>query len=312
MERHSRRDFLRATVGLGSAMALGGQYALAEEVTQPLDMVIARWGREKPPETDVNKMAGKLTEKAIETLGGMKRFVSNGDVVWIKANMGWDRKPEYAGNTNPEIVSTLIRLCFDAGAKKVRIGDHTCNDPFLSYASSGIEEAAKAAGAEVLQFDDNRYKETEIGGNYLKSWPIYPDVLEADLVINVPIVKHHCLATATMCMKNYMGIIGGERGKWHQDFAACLTDITHFMKPRLCVLDAVRILTNHGPQGGDLADVKRVDTVAAGTDIVALDALGAEILGHKPADIATVAAGEKAGLGKIDYKQLRLQELSLT
>jgi uncharacterized protein (DUF362 family) len=312
MHRQSRRDFLRASLSLGGAIALGGSYAQAQESGQPLDMIITRWGREKPPETDVNMMAGKLTEKAIEALGGMKRFVSKGDVVWVKPNMGWDRTPEQAANTNPEIVSTLIRLCFDAGAKKVKVGDHTCNDSKLSYVSSGIEAAAKAAGAEVIQFDENRYRETTIGGNFIKTWPVYPEVLETDLVINVPIVKHHCLATATMCMKNYMGVVGGERGKWHQDFASCLTDITAFMKPRLCVLDAVRILTNHGPQGGDLADVKRVDTVAAGIDIVALDALGAEMLGHKPADIATVAAGEKAGLGKIDYKQLRLQELSLT
>lgn len=312
MQRHSRRDFLRSSLGLGGAMALAGQYALAEEATQPLDMVIARYGREKPPETEVDKMAGQLTEKAIEALGGMKRFVSKGDVVWIKPNMSWDRKPEYAATTNPEIVTTLIRLCFDAGAKKVKLGDHTCADPILSYSTCGIEAAAKAAGAEVLQLDQNRYRETQVGGNFIKSWPIYPEVLETDLFINVPIVKHHVLANATMCMKNYMGIIGGERGKWHQDFSACLTDITAFMKPRLCVLDAVRILTNHGPQGGDLADVKRLDTVAAGIDIVALDALGAEMLGHKPEDVATVAAGEKAGLGKIDYKKLRLQELSLT
>jgi len=312
MDRQSRRDFLRTSAGLGGALALGGQYVFAEETTQPLDMVIARWGREKPPEADVNKMAGMLTEKAIETLGGMKRFVSKGDVVWVKPNMAWDRAPEYAANTNPEIVSTLIRLCLDAGAKKVKVGDHTCNDSKLTYVSSGIESAAKEAGAEVIQLDENRYKETQIGGNFLKSWPVYPEILETDLVINVPIVKHHRLTTTTICMKNYMGVVGGERGKWHQDPATCLTEITTFMKPRLCVIDAVRILTNHGPVGGELADVKRVDTVAAGTDIVALDAFGAEILGHKPADIATVAAGEKAGLGKIDYKQLRLQELSLT
>jgi uncharacterized protein (DUF362 family) len=152
----------------------------------------------------------------------------------------------------------------------------------------------------------------QVGGQRIKKWPIYPEIIEADLVINVPVVKHHGLSRATLCMKNYMGVIGGQINTWHQDLPTCLVDITAFMKPRLCVLDAVRILMRHGPQGGNPGDVKQLNSVAAGTDIVALDALGVELMGHDPADIRTVRAGFEAGLGQMDYRKLSLQELTLS
>jgi uncharacterized protein (DUF362 family) len=247
----------------------------------------------------------------MEALGGMKQFVKKGDAVWVKPNMAWDRTPEFAANTNPDLVATLVKLCFDAGAKSVKVGDKTCNENRKSYPASGIEAAVKAAGGEIVYLDDSRFKEMAIGGQRLDKWAVYPDIAESDLVINVPIVKHHSIAKATICMKNYMGVVSGQRGQWHQDLHTCLCDITKFMKPRLCVVDAIRILTANGPTGGNLADVKRMDTVAAGTDIVALDAFGVELLGHKPEDIKSVAAGAQAGLGQIDYRKLALRELEV-
>ena len=146
----------------------------------------------------------------------------------------------------------------------------------------------------------------------MQKWPLCPEIVESDVVINVPIAKHHAIATVTACMKNYMGIIGDPRGQWHQDLPTCLCDITRFMKPPMCVLDATRLLTANGPTGGNLGDVKRMDLVAAGTDVVALDALAAELLGHDPKAIKTVAAGAQAGLGRMDYRNLALREIDLT
>ena len=242
----------------------------------------------------------------------MGRFVKKGDVVWVKPNMAWDKAPEFAANTNPDVMATLVRLCLEAGAKKVKVGDRPTNPAQQSYPNSGIEAAAKAAGAEVVYLDDRRFKDVELKGKRLDKWPLYPDIIESDLVINVPIVKHHNLCKATLSMKNYMGVIGGERGMWHQDLTPCLLDITAYMKPRLTVLDAVRVLVNHGPTGGNLADVKRLDTIAAGTDIVALDAFGAELLGLKPEEFKLVGAAQEMGLGKADYRKLPLRELEVT
>ena len=318
MNEMTRREFLKRAAAVGGAMALSPAVLWAEEAaknavpTPPLDLCVARWAGDPVPEEGVDAMAARLTERAMETLGGMKRFVSKGDVVWIKPNIGWNRAPELAATTNPAVVGTLAKLCLDAGAKKVKVGDHPCHPAAEAYRNSGIEAAAKEAGAETVFLDEDRYREMKIGGERLDKWPVYPEIVEADLVINVPVAKHHGLSQATLCMKNYMGIVGGRRNAWHQDLPTCLNDITAFMKPRLSVLDGVRILTSNGPTGGNPKDVKRTDTVAAGTDIVALDAFGAELLGHRSDRILTVQAGWRAGLGDIDWRATVMEEIGVS
>ena len=314
MARHSRRDFLKRTAVIGGAAALA---PLSISVAEPaMAMAIARYrdGQGGPVDDNatVDARARTMTEQTIAALGGMGRFVKKGDVVWIKPNIAWDRRPEQAANTNPAVVATLTKLCLAAGAKKVKVGDRACNEAKRSYPRSGIEAAVKDAGGQMVYLDENRVKEYTIGGKELPTWPLFAEIVESDLVINVPIAKHHSISGTTLCMKNYMGVAGGNRGKWHQQLATCLSEITAFMKPRLSVLDATRIMTGNGPTGGNLADVKRMDTIAAGTDVVALDAFGAEVMGHKPEAVATVAAGAAAGLGQMDYRKLALREIDLT
>jgi len=326
MVRHTRREFLKRTAMTGGALAAAPLMvtmpfgaASAQDVAAPpanaaapLQMCIARWkGAAGANPDEIKALAIKLTEQAIATLGGMGRFVKRGDVVWVKPNMAWDRTPEFAANTNPDVVATLVRLCLEAGAKTVKVGDKTCNEDKKAYPASGIEAAVKAVEGEIVYLDDSRFKEMAINGQRLDKWMVYPDIVESDLVINVPIVKTHSIPKITVCLKNYMGVVGGQRGQWHQDLATCLCDITRFMKPQISVVDAIRILTGNGPTGGNIADVKWVGTIAAGTDVVALDAFGAEVLGLKPEDIKTVAAGEKAGLGQMDYRKLALREIEV-
>jgi uncharacterized protein (DUF362 family) len=305
MAKQSRRDFLKWSAVVGGAVAMSGTVS----AQAPVNMAIARC---KSNPTDLTAAAVQMTTQAVEALGGMKRFVKSGDVVWVKPNIGWDRTPELAANTNPDVVATLVKLCLAAGAKQVKVGDYSCNKDVKAYPASGIEAAAKAAGADVIYLDMNRFREYDVKGKILKKWPVYPEIAEADLAINCPIVKHHSLATMTACMKNYMGICDN-RQKWHQNIPQCLCDITRFMQPkaRLCVLDAIRILTANGPTGGDPKDVKQLNTLAAGTDIVALDAWGAELLGHKPADISSIAAGHAEGLGTMDYRSLSPKEIEI-
>jgi uncharacterized protein (DUF362 family) len=317
MTTHSRRDFLVHSAAAASMLAVRPDRLLAAQA--PREMAIARWGRAKGmtqeqlkalPAEEFKQMGVKLTEKALEAIGGLKRFVGRGSVVWIKPNIGWDRSPEQAANTNPDLVATVVRLCFEAGAKTVKVGDNPCDLAVKSYANSGIADAARGAGAEVLMLDRTRFKETAVNGERVKSIPIFPGILECDLVINIPVVKHHVLATGTLCMKNYMGVIENRRF-FHQDIPTCLADITRFMKPRICILDGIRVLTAHGPKGGKLEDVAVKATVAAGTDIVALDSFGAELLGKQRAEIKSISIGEKAGLGKADYRSLALEEITV-
>ena len=102
-----------------------------------------------------------LVRKAVEALGGMKRFISRGDIVVVKPNIGWDRKPEQAATTNPMVVATLVKLCLEAGAAKVKVFDRTCNDPRRCYVQSGIEAAARSAGADVSFVDERRFRRVQ-------------------------------------------------------------------------------------------------------------------------------------------------------
>ncbi|HRX85406.1 MAG TPA: DUF362 domain-containing protein [Phycisphaerae bacterium] len=316
MQPTTRREFLVKSSAAGLSFLAVPSWLRAADAPQPagtpagagpLDMTIARWaGGEVPAD-----LATRLTEQAVATLGGMSRFVSRGSTVWVKPNIGWNRKPEFAANTHPDVVAAVVRMCFDAGAKSVKVGDFPCNEPKACYENSGIAPAAKAVGADIVYLDQRRFRKMAIGGNRLKDHPVYPDIVECDLVINVPVCKHHGGSRVTLCMKNYMGVVD-DRRTFHQDLPTTIADITQFMKPRLCILDATRILTDHGPTGGKIEDVKTLNTVAAGVDIVALDAFGSELLGKDPRQIETVTKGAEYGLGRVDYRSLALKELSLS
>lgn len=297
-----RRDFLKT--GASAAAFLGGAasfpWLFEAAAPPPPDLALAHGGT---PE--------KATRAAVDALGGMKRFVSRGDVVVVKPNIGWDRTPEQAANTNPLVVATLVVLCLEAGAKKVKVFDRPCNDPRRCYEQSGIAPLARRAGAEVSFVDERRFKEKALNGEVLKSWPLYEELLEADKVINVPIAKHHGLAGLTLGIKNWMGIMGGSRGRIHQNLSGALPDLAAAVKPCLTVLDAVRVLTAHGPQGGDLADVRKLDTVAAGVDMVAVDALGATLMGKSPADVGYIRGAASRGLGTMNLEKVTMKRIEL-
>jgi len=315
MSGSTRRDFLKTSALVGGGLLTADFAALtraALAADMPPAMSIARWDEAALAGADLTLAAVGLTEAAIASLGGMERFVNKGDTVWVKPNIGWNRRPELAANTNPDVVGTLVRLCKEAGAKTVKVGDHPCHPARQAYRNSGITKAAEAAGGKMVYLDQKRFKDMQLGGEFLDKWPIYLEIAEADLVINVPILKHHGLTKCTMAMKNYMGVIGGNRSTWHQNMEACVADITQFMKPKLTVLDAVRVLTDHGPQGGNPDDVDVRGIVAASTDIVALDSFGATLLGHNPAEIGYVAAAANRGLGTLDFASLNPVEKTLS
>lgn len=249
-----------------------------------------------------------ITREAILTLGGMSSFVSKGDVVLVKPNMGWDRTPEQAANTNPLVMATLVKLVYEAGAKKVKVFDYTCNSARRCYKRSGIVEAVEAEGAEVSFIEDRKFKKMNIKGEKLKEWPIYKDAVEVDKIINVPIAKHHTLAGHTLSMKNFMGIIGGSRNLLHQKIDVNIVDLAAFFKPALTVLDAVRVLTANGPQGGNLKDVVMMNTVAASVDQVAIDAFGATLFGKTAKDLPHIQNAYARGLGEEDLTKVQLIE----
>lgn len=297
----------------GSALALLAPTAVAAAPASPgaVQMAVAKWPGQAETQEALTTAATKLTERAIQELGGLARFIKKGASVWIKPNINFHRTPEFAANTHPDVVATVVRLCLEAGAGKVRVGDNSSFGSAKSYPMSGIEPAAKAAGAEVVYLEEAKFKEYPINGRVMQTWPLCPEIVEADVLINLPVAKHHPLPKVSCCIKNLMGMAGGNRSLWHASLAEYLCDLSSFVKPHLHIVDALRILTAGPPQGGNPDDVKYVGMIAAGVDPVALDAWAAELLGNQPADVPSIAAAAKRGLGQIDYRQLILREVTV-
>ncbi len=237
--------------------------------------------------------------RAIAALGGLEAFVGRGETELVKPNIGWDRLPEQAANTDPQVVAEIVRLCRAAGAGRVLVTDISCNDPRRCFERSGIAAAAAAAGAEVVASAKLRMVAAARPG--LASGQLVPaELLRADRVINVPVVKHHSLSKATLGMKNWLGVLGTGRNRLHQDINRAQAELGATFRPTLTIVDATRVLFTNGPVGGSLADVRAVGAVAAGTDPVLCDAWGASLLGHRPGDLAFITEAERSGLGRSD------------
>ena len=254
-----------------------------------------------------------ITLAALAAIGGIERFVKAGDDVIVKPNICVDyRSYEFGATTNPEVVGALVELCRGAGAKRVRVMD----SPFgggseSAYAQSGIAGAVAAAGGEMEAMVPAKFQATDIPeGREITSWPVYRDVLTADVLIDVPVAKHHSLARLSLAGKNLMGVITTRTGI-HANLGQRIADLVSLMRPALTVVDAVRTLMAHGPTGGNLDDVRLTNTVIASHDIVAADAYAATLFDLTGHDIAYVKAAADMGLGSMDLDSLKIEELAL-
>jgi len=245
--------------------------------------------------------------KALAELGGIEAFVKPGERVAIKPNCAWDRRPEQAANTNPELIGELVRLCRDAGAASVVVVDNSCHDPGRAFTRSGIEAATREVGGSIAHQRNAGTVRLELGGIALGPWEVLRPVADADRVINVPIVKHHSLSRATLGMKNWFGALVGRRSNLHQRIGQVCAELGAAFRPTLTVVDATRILTGGGPTGGSLALVKPADCVAVATDPVAADAWGASLLDLGPEELSHIAIAARLGLGTADWKSVLVE-----
>ena len=239
------------------------------------------------------------TRAALAAIGGMERFVRRGETVLVKPNMSWDRSPEQGANTHPEVVAAVVRSCREAGAARVIVADNAVHDAGRAVERSGIAAAVAAAGGEIVMPAACGFEWAEIGGSVLQRWEVLGVLLQADRLVNVPVVKHHALSRLTCGLKNHMGLIGGSRGRLHQEIHASLLDLAAAFRPTLTVVDATRVMMRNGPTGGRLDDVREVNLVGAGIDPVACDAWAARQLGLEPLDVPHVAQAEGRGLGRV-------------
>jgi len=254
----------------------------------------------------------EIAKRAVAALGGIERFVKSGDDVIVKPNICVShRAPEYAATTNPTVVATLVRLCLGAGAARVRVMDTPFSGtPESAYAVSGIAEAVEAAGGEMEVMSPVKFVTYAIpDGRDIKEWEVYQDIVEADVVIDVPIAKHHSLARLTLGGKNLLGVIRSPN-RIHQNLGQRVADLVSLVRPTLTVVDAVRILMDNGPTGGNLDDVRQIDTVIASHDIVAADAWAATLFGLTGGDISYIRAAAEMGLGTMDLDSIQVEEIN--
>ncbi len=293
-----RRDFLK-NVAVGSLLVNVPTRLLAQANGYP-DLAMIQ-----------GDSPAQITKEAIAAIGGIKRFIAKGDVVIVKPNIGWDRTPEQAACTNPEVVKALVELCVEADAKQVIVMDNTINPARRTYARSGIAKAAKEAGAKVPYVNPHHLKKMALNGEWFKEWEVYTDFVEADKIINVPIAKTHSLSRLTMGLKNWLGAVGGARNQLHQGLDYAMIDLAKFFKPALTVLDAYRILVRNGPQGGRLSDTQLNKIVVAGVDYVAVDALGATFFDIKPEELPYLQLASERGIGRIDLEKLKIEKRTI-
>ena len=307
----TRRQFIRGAAVTVAVPLLSNPlpfYGSLAHAAQESDLVIAKTGS-----------PAQLLQAAMAPLGGMGRFVKKGQRVVIKANIAWARTPEQACTNNPELMMALIKMCYDAGAKRVAVWDHTCDNYQFTFSRSGLKEAGQKAGADVLSgHGRNVYKQVEVPkGKKLKTAEVLRDVLESDVFINFPLPKQHFATELTLGMKNLMGILWDMEQLHKIDLHQCIADINTLRKPDLVVVDAIRILTTNGPKGpGKTEDPGEV---IASTDIVAVDAYGAAFFKnpktgkpYRPEEIRFVKYAYDLGLGEIDLSKVRVKKVSAT
>ncbi|MDP3437756.1 MAG: DUF362 domain-containing protein [Bacteroidales bacterium] len=307
-----RRNFIKTAIlgGIAGAVQLKNNDLFAGEkmsVSASNDLVAVMGG--EPAE---------MYKKGIAAMGGISKYVKKGQKVVVKPNIGWDKRPEFAANTNPELIGEIVKDCFAAGAAEVIVFDHTCDEWQSCYKNSGIEAAAKAAGAKLgFAHDEKYYKSVPLPmGVRLKEVKIHESIIDCDVWINVPVLKNHGGARMTIAMKNYMGIVW-DRRFWHSnDLQQCIADCATYPKmPVLNIVDAYRIMTQNGPKGKSIEDVQNPKALFFSADIVAVDTAAVRFFNQfremKLEEVSHIGIAEKMKLGTTDIDKLKVERIKI-
>jgi uncharacterized protein (DUF362 family) len=308
-----RRDFLlsAALTGVASTLQFDKLEAALRNnrvtVTSTPDLVAVMGGE-----------PAVMLERALAKFGGIGAIVKKGQTVVIKPNIGWDKTPDLAANTNPELVGAMVRHCYAAGAKRVEIFDHTCNQWDRCYADSGIKRAVESAGGIMIPANDQSfYRMVSVPqGVKLRQTAIHKSLLDCDVWFNMPILKNHGGAKMTISMKNYMGIVW-DREYFHKtDLQQCIADVcTYSKRPALNIVDAYRIMFKNGPQGKSLADTVLLKTLIVSPNIIAADAASIKFFNQVQSmdinEVGHIAKGQALHLGTDDLSKLRIERIKL-
>ena len=307
-----RRDFLKLGLGAGATFSLetlGGLFTAAYGAEESaaasggVPSLVAVHGSDRVA----------MLDAALEALGGISSFVKPGQTVVIKPNCGWDKPPQMGANTHPSLVGHMVKLCREAGATEVVVFDHPCDNWQRSYHNSGIQAAVEAAGGEMVNgADESLYRDHDNpAARNLKHAKVHSAILDSDVYINMPVLKHHSGARMTACMKNGMGLVWDRRYFHSHDLHQCIADSVLLRKPDLNVLDAFAPMQRNGPKGIDESDLINTRALLVGTDIVAVDAAAAKLLGKADGEVRHIDLAAAMGLGQKDLTKVNIRRISL-
>jgi len=254
-----------------------------------------------------------MFDRAIEAIGGIKSVVGKGQVVVVKPNIAWDRPPETGANTNPVLVKRIVEHCVKAGAGKVYVFDHTCNNPKKTYQTSRIKDAAASAGGTVIFADNEKaYKEVSIPkASILKTTRVHKLIANCDVLINVPVLKHHSATGLTIAMKNLMGAVWDRRFYHKSGLHECIAEFCLYRRPDLNIVDAYRVTMANGPQRARQEDIKIRKSLLISKDIVAVDAASAKLFGSEPAKTRHIRLANDIGIGTMDLLKLNIKKITI-
>ena len=252
----------------------------------------------------------KMVEAGIAKMGGWEQLFKPGAKVAIKPNLAWKSTPEQGGNTHPDILRAFILAAEARKVKQVTIPENTCQPERKTFKTSGALEVIEGTIARLYRPKPDDYKEVSVPkGKVCQDAKVTRDLVEADCLVNMPVAKHHGGATLSLSMKNWMGAVdNGTRRRWHRDgLHQCIADFSTFLKPTLIIIDATRIMLNHGPQGpGDLAHPHEI---IFATDPVAADTYAATLFGKKPKDVRHIQLAAELGVGCADIEKIKVERV---
>jgi uncharacterized protein (DUF362 family) len=311
MKVMKRRHFLRNSLGAGLAAGAFMSFGRYEKVLA---------GKPLPPRDSYDLVAvmggepAAMFDMGIQALGGMGTFISKGQKVLVKPNIGWDVVPEKGADTNPLLVKRVIEHCLKAGAREVYVFDNPCDNWIRCYKNSCIEQAVKDAGGKIVPGNSESYYQdvTIPNGKNLTKAKVHELVLDSDVFINVPILKNHSSTRLTGALKNMMGVVW-DRGYWHRNnLNQCIADYALFSKkPALHIMDAYNVMMRNGPRGVSINDLSNMKSLMLSTDWVAIDAAGAKMMGLEPARIEHLALAAGMGVGKIDLATMNIHRIKM-
>jgi uncharacterized protein (DUF362 family) len=300
----NRRQFLQSSV-----LGLGALHSLTRLNASPI------FSPETPYDLSIIK-GGDISasvHSAVEALGGIKRFVKPGNIVFLKPNMSFPNPPEWGSTTHPDIISTVARMCVEAGAKRVIVSDFPMGRAQLCFEKSGM--TALSAATKEFSFvelkEESQFEVVPVpNGEEVKELRIAKLVRKADVFINLPTAKAHSATGVSFGLKNLMGLFW-ERRAFHRQYNLhnAIADLASVLKPQLTILDGMYALTTNGPQGP--GKTEQLNTIIAGIDPVAVDAAGCALTewnshATTPGSVQHIALAAKRGLGTADVSKLKV------